>query len=297
MNWFLYMKRKKKEKDDTIKLEDDKLLELSKTIVNRAYKIDEWGKRLFFYFIITSFFYFYFSIISINQPESDIDLFFYENVYPITLDILIILSMIFILFAFSLIVFGFFYKELKSRTYDKKRVVQLYLKELSDNPDKERKREILKHLTYNLLKLRDDFRGKFFFPQYEWRQFLRIINNKCKFQFQIIDKFLYFIENAVILLKIDEYKDFINQVGSLIINEDFHGLNELYKTNDELFKKIVKLREDFNFTKSKKRIKKIKNAIKFTSDNYRAVIAFILVLLFFYLLLTGEVSKIFNYLF
>lgn len=297
MNWSL-LTRKKKEKDNTKQLEDDKLLELSKTIVNRAYKLDKWGGRLFLYFIITFFFYIYFRVILINQPKSDIDLFFYKNVYPLTLNILIILSMIFILLASLIIALGFFYKELKSRTYDKKRVVQLYLKELSDNPDRNRKREILKHLTYNLLKLRDDFRLKliFFYP-YEWKQFFKIYNNRCKFQYQIIDKFSYFIENAIVLLKIDEYKDFINQVGNLILNEDFHGLNQLYKTNDDLFKKIDKLREDFNFTKSKKRIEKIKNAIIFTSNNYKAVIALILILFFIYFLATGEVSKIFNYLF
>jgi hypothetical protein len=286
--------RKKKEKSNKKQLEDNKLLELSETIINRAYSIDKWGRRLFKYFIITLFLYFYVRLFFINQPEND---FIYENVLPLTSTILIYLSMIFLYSAFIIIGICVIYKERKSRTYDKKRVVQLYLKELNGNPNKERKREIIKHLTYNLIKLRDDFKVRFtFFYQYDWKQFFRININRCKFQYQVINKFSNFIENAIILLDINEYKDFINQVGDLILNEDFNGLNQLYKTNNELFNKVDQLKEDFNFTKNKKRIKQIKNLIEFTSNNYKFVIVIILILIFIYFVVTGEVSKIFDYL-
>lgn len=286
-------KKNKQGEDQNIILSDNEILNLSEKIVNRAYDIDKWGRRLFGLSLILFFFLFYTNSFRINNPQNEFDRYIYENIIPLISMILLVSVMLLMLIVVLILFFGMLYKQRKEKSYDKKKVIQLLLLELTNNPDKKRKIEILKLLTYNITKLLDTFRmNLFYFHQYDWKQFFRIYRMRSRFKFQIISKVSSFIEQAIVFLNINQYKDVFIQIGALLIKEDYPGLNQLLIKNDALFKEIEIVRKQTNLSSEKHRIEKVKNLIVFTSNNYRFVLLAMAILLFVYLLITGKLSSL-----
>jgi hypothetical protein len=286
-------KNNKQRKNQNIILSDNEILSLSEKIVDRAFKIDKFGEKLIKWIIILFFFLLYVNLFLINSPKSEIDKYIYENIIPLISEIILVLAMILMVSVAIILFFSMFYKQKKGKSYDKKRVIQLLLLELTNNPDKKRKSEILKLLTFNLTKLLDDFRiGLINFSQYDWKRFFRMNQMGLRFKFQTISKMSSFIEQAIIFLDIKQYKDTFVKIGALLINDDYHELNQLLIQNDTLFKEIEIIKKQTNLSSEKHRIQKVKNLIVFTSNNYKFVLLLLAVLLFIYLLLTGKLSSL-----
>jgi len=269
------------------------VLEQYEKIGNRAYLLD----RISGYFftgviLLLSTLGLYLLVIIANAqnvPENDE---FYKNILPILIQIL--------LYSLSILLVGSLifqwgaigYKRLKNQKYEKTEVIRLYLIELSNTTDSSRRGEIIKHLIYNLLRLKETEGKKDFvlLNHYHWKTYHKIGRKAFKFQTNIISKIISFIEDAVSFLNPDDYKLQLLEIGELIKKKDYRSIANLFMKNQELFNKIEEMKRESKLIGIKGSYKKIKNLFEWISIHGRNWIAIIILIILFILFALGRIQ-------
>ena len=282
-----------KTKDNKTEEKVISVIEQYEKIGNRAYLLDRISGYLFtgaILLLLTLGLYLFFIIAGKqNAPENDE---FYRNILPILIQFLLYSSTALLLGSLIFQWSALGYKKLKNKQYEKTEVIRLYLIELSNNPESSRKGEIIKHLIYNLIRLKETEGKKDFvlLNHYHWKTYHKIGHKAFKFQTNIILKTISFIEEAVIFLNLDDYKLQLLEIGELIKKKDYRGIANLFMKNQELFNKIEEMKRESKLIGMKGNLKKVKNLFEWISIHGRNWIAIIILIILFILFILGRIQ-------
>lgn len=246
-------------------------------------KLERWSWRSFDFAILLFSMFLYMAIaIEINPPTTYIEAFR-------TLMLLSFLMPGMILFIIWIIfmIVGASYEKIK--TYNINNIIKQYFNELSKKPDEKKRNEILKHLTYNLSRIKNPFFAKFFIfikpPSISKYIDFRTKDNKLKIE--IIDRTLSLVHNSILHWKNHDIKDLYRKIGNHFENEDYLGLMKILNDNKNKF-------TDFDEIESEMESRAMSNKLKLFGKGFVAHARDIMYFLFivaFLMYLFGVISS------
>jgi hypothetical protein len=277
----------KKIKEEKKAVNKDKIkLEAYEKIGNLFYKYDRWGEISLYFSLLFFFLLGYFFIISIspNTPE------FFNNYLLIISIFLLCAAMISLVASVLLMYIGIGYAWIKSKDYDKNEVIRLYLNELSSGPDVLRRWEILKHLTYNLMKLKfERKRGLRLLCNFLWRPFTKISRTDLRFKSNVINKVIIFIQDATVFLDFGQYKEILTEIGDCIKQNDYRGITKIFKANKDLLDSIDEIKKETKMIRLRTGLKKTKDYVEWTAEHGRKLIYILMILIASILFFLGKI--------
>lgn len=261
---------------------------------NRAYSLDQIGGYFFTAAILIILSLgLYLSLIGINKSNSQ-DQYFSENVIPILVQIFVYSLTATLVCSLLFQWIGIAY--IHTKKYNKNEIIQKYLDELKENQNPARKYEILKHLFFNLIRLRETEGKKDFvlLHNYRWKEIHKVGRRTLKFEIRIINKTIYFLEDAIIFLNLEDYRQILTDLSQLIYLKDYRGIADLLIKNEASFEKIEKMKKEVKMQGIKGNLRKIKIAFEWTSLHGRNWVAIIILIVLLILFLLGKIQTIPN---
>lgn len=223
------------------KKEEKEIIEKYEKIGNFTFKLDKYVGRVIFAIIIIILIVFY-SLLIIYSEE--------KQHGPISEEIMLLINLYFSILAYIFLILIFisylllFVARLyKKRTkYDMEKVIKLYFYELTKNPKKDRLDEIVKHLSYNIWRLRDDYKGYYqFYRPYNWKIYYKIQRNSQKFKINTIDRILSFLQDVIICL--EKYpSSLLKKIGNSFEDRNFRRIAKILSENKDICDELNKIK-------------------------------------------------------
>lgn len=268
---------------------DNKELEKYEKIGNLTYKLDNYSGTVFtislFSFLMLGMYLFIY-FFGKRTPDNIED---YATTIPLILTTLTLIT--FGLMSVSAILqwSGMGYKRFKK--YNINQIVKLYFYELAENPERKRKWEILKHLTYNLRRLKDQGKSNFsLVTPYNWKLYHKIGVNCRKFNLNTINRVTDFIEDSTIYLDRYQTPQLLKHLGDCFEKENYRGIAKKLNESKDIFQKIDELKDENVKIRSKERIERVKKSIEWISIHGRNLIWIALIIILLILYFTGVLS-------
>lgn len=255
---------------------DSHILEQYEKIGNVVYKLDMYSGRLFSlsFIVIVLFLYSVFVFFYGKKPtESDE---FYTSFLPILLAVVSILLLVLLGISVILQYSGRVYKRYKK--YDIKLIVKLYFYELANNPEPKRKKEIIKHLTYNLHRVMYEGKGALpILTPYNWRIYFDILAHKRKFELNTYYRVISLLEDLSIYLEEFTKPQLLRAIGDCLQSENYRLIAKKLNENEDAFNEIKKLKIEKKLFASK--IKKSFKGVESIANFVKSIVEIVFIIL------------------
>ena len=145
------------------------------------------------------------------------------------------------------------------RQYDINYVIKQYFYELSEKPDEGRKKIIIRHLMYNIWRIRSKyaFRQLMILNTPFTRMFFNFLRKEEKIKVKLIDETVSLLGDTLLHWEIVENSTLYKQIGDCFEERKILRLNKIIKENNDKFCEFDKLKKDIERSKINSRIGKI----------------------------------------
>lgn len=230
--------RKITPKNDSKESKRKNYLEEYEKIGNITLKIEKYGTLAIDMVMYIFLFVAYIGVFDYTTDKSKKTGLYWEQINPILPDIFFIILFILLILAIILMFGARIYENHKK--YNINKIIRLYFYELSKNPDKERKDEIIRHLTYNLWRIQDlckTIRWRIL-QTTNYRYYFNVLKSKRKLISIIIDKVINFLNNSYIYLENEKISENYIKIGDCFEKEDYIGVYKQVKISEKMMVSI-----------------------------------------------------------